>query len=154
MDTEYIIRPATSLADLNAAYELIHALAVYENSLNSFKITKVDFIKKASGDAPCIHVFIAEADDSIVGVTTYVTRFHIWNGTDLIELDDLYVVEKARGLGVGTKLLKKVGEKAKALNIPVKWQVDIKNTDAINLYKKLGANYNETGICFWLPANI
>jgi ribosomal protein S18 acetylase RimI-like enzyme len=154
MHNECIIRSATSAADLETAYDLIYALAVHENSLDSFKITKADFIKRAFNEDNCIHVLIAEADGNIVGVTTYVKRFHIWNGSDLIELDDLYVAEHTRGLGIGSKLLRTVGKKAKVLNIPVKWQVDTSNTGAIKLYKKLGANYNETGICFWLPDNI
>jgi ribosomal protein S18 acetylase RimI-like enzyme len=151
MMNHYVIKQAISKAELTAAFGLIHALAVHENSEASFKITRGAFIRKASGQSPVVNVLIALVDDTVVGVTTYVTRFHIWNNSQTLELDDLYVNPDIRGKGIGKSLLQTVGNEAKKLGAAVKWQVKKDNLNAIKLYKQIGAKYTESGICFWQP---
>ncbi len=151
MMTDCVIKPAVSKAELAAAFDLIYALAVHENSEASFKITRDDFIRRASGKSPIITVFIALLNNTVVGVTTYVTRFHIWNNSQILELDDLYVNPDIRGKGIGKSLLQTVGNEARKLGAAVKWQVKQDNINAIKLYKHIGANYTESGICFWQP---
>jgi len=141
-------------ADADAAYGLVHALAAHEASLTYLKITQEDFSAAAFGDNPSFRILIAELDGKAVGIATYIERFHIWSGKTIIELDDLFVKKEARGHGIGTKLLKAVGALAKEIQAPVKWQVNTDNTGAIKLYKSLGADYSERGICFWRPENI
>ena len=147
------VRTATR-EDAAVAYELVHALANHENSLPYLKITEAAFTEAAFGDNPAFYVLLAEVDGKPVGVATYLTRFHIWSGATIIELDDLFVRADARGLGVGTKLLKAIGKLGKEMNAPVKWQVNADNEGAIRLYKSLGADFSERGICFWRPENI
>ena len=88
MSADFLIKPATSEAELASAFDLIYALALHEDSVEDFKITKGSFISNASGFNPSINVLLAILNDEHVGVATYVKRFHIWNGTELIELDD------------------------------------------------------------------
>lgn len=55
-------------------------------------------------------------------------------------MDDLYVKRDFRGNGLGTKLIKKVIEKAKSDKCnKLRWQVSEWNQPAINFYKNLGA---------------
>ncbi|WP_417450772.1 GNAT family N-acetyltransferase [Kordiimonas sp.] len=147
------IRQATR-ADATAAYSLVCALADHENAADYLKISEAGFTAAAFGETPAFHVLIAEHEGQPVGIATYITRFHIWTGSTIIELDDLYVSPAARGLGIGTSLLKAVGKIGKKMKAPVKWQVNTDNTGAINLYKRMGADYAERGICFWRPENI
>lgn len=148
------INQATTPEDLGGAFGLVHALAEHEGSLEYLKITKEAFIEKATGDSPEIFAFIAKLDGDIVGIATGFRRLHIWNGTHLVELDDLYVVEAARGRGIGTKLLYAVGSLGKAENVPVRWMVDEDNEGAIRLYERIGAKVWIKGVCWWTPENI
>jgi ribosomal protein S18 acetylase RimI-like enzyme len=149
------IRAPQSEQEIKAAYALVKALAVHENSLPYLKISEAAFIAAATGDSPDVHILVAaDASLGVIGVATYVTRFHIWNGTRIFELDDLYVSPKARGKGIGTKLLTALAAIAKQQNTAIKWQVNLNNEGAINLYKRLGANFSQTGVCFWRPENM
>jgi len=148
------IRNAVSDVDLTAAYALIAALADHENARRYLRISETAFVEGAASRPPRFHVMVAEAQGDIVGAMTYTSRFHIWSGTDVLILDDLYVAPAARGQGVGSQFLNAIGQIAKKRNLPVKWQVNTDNEDAIRLYKRIGANYSERGVCFWLPENI
>ena len=56
-------------------------------------------------------------------------------------MDDLYVGQKHRGSGIGSKLIKKVIEKAKAVNCrKIRWQVTEWNQSVIDFYESLVAN--------------
>ncbi|WP_286831664.1 MULTISPECIES: GNAT family N-acetyltransferase [Kordiimonas] len=140
--------------DAAKAHALIHALAVHENAEPDLKIT-VDAFEAAAFSAPLRMGFmVAELDGEIVGVVTYVQRFHIWNNSDIFQLDDLYVSPTARGHGVGSLLLDALGAKAKAIGAGVKWEVNADNEGAIRLYKRIGARVTEKGVCWWPPENI
>ena len=152
MDTE--IRTASSEADYRATFSLVQALAIHEKTEQYFKITEADFAAQADADEPLFRALIACQADKIVGVATYLRRFHIWNNSDIFTLDDLFVLPDARGQGIGTRLLEALGTKAKADGIPVKWQVMAENHDAIALYKRMGADVYTSGICWWRPENI
>jgi len=148
------IEPATEEKDIRAAYKLVQALAIHENTADYFKIREMEFVAAASGDQPQFHILLARLDDDIVAVATYFRRFHIWNGGNIFVLDDLFVHPTARGQGIGTLLLNTLGAKAKAEDVPVKWQVSTENKNALALYERLGASHYTSGICWWKPENI
>jgi len=151
---DVVIRLASNESELSAAYKLVCELADHEGSREQLRISEAMFLNAASGAKPKIHILVALIGDEIVGTVTYFQRFHIWNGSDIFELDDLFVSPKARGQGIGTKLLKALGQEAKTMGMPIKWQVDAENHRAIALYKKLGAQFSASGLCFWLPENM
>jgi GNAT superfamily N-acetyltransferase len=146
-----VIRPGRSAADARAAFALIEALAVHEACRDDLKITADAFIAAATGDAPKLRFLVAELDGAIVGVATYIRRFHIWNNSDFLHLDDLYVSAAARGHGIGTRLLTALGQTAKAEGLPVKWEVNAGNAGGLRLYRRIGARVTEKGICWWPP---
>ncbi|NVJ98606.1 MAG: GNAT family N-acetyltransferase [Alphaproteobacteria bacterium] len=148
-----IIREGTR-EDAAAAYGLIEALASHENSAADLKIDAVGFEKAAFSSPAKIGFMVAELEGAIVGVTTWVPRFHIWNNSNIFQLDDLYVSPTARGHGVGSKLLMELGAKAKAEDAGVKWEVMAENEGAIRLYKRIGARVSEKGVCWWPPEAI
>ena len=141
-------------ADVATAYGLVRALAEHEGSLAYLKISEEGFAKAAFSNTPSFRILIAELDGTPVGIATYIERFHIWSGQTILELDDLFVKKEARGHGIGTRLLRAVGACGKDMQAPVKWQVNTDNIGAIKLYKSLGVDYSERGICFWRPENI
>ncbi len=140
--------------DTRAAYELIHALAVHENCVDDLKIDAQGFSVAATANPARLHFLVAELEGEIVGVATYVERYHIWNDSTFLNLDDLYVAPSARGHGIGTKLLTILGATAKAKGGPVKWEVMTDNEGAIRLYERMGARVSVKGVCWWTPDNI
>lgn len=140
--------------DAAQAYALVHALAAHEGAEHDLKITAEAFEAAAFSNPPQMGFMVAELDGEIVGTVTYVQRFHIWNNCDIFQLDDLYVLPKARGSGLGRKLLLALGAKAKAIGAGVKWEVNAENEGAIRLYRRIGARVTDKGVCWWTPENI
>lgn len=151
---DIVIRPASSEADYKAAFGLVQALAIHEKTEQYFKITEADFAAQATADKPLFQALIACDADKIVGAATYFRRFHIWYNSDILILDDLFVIPEARGSGIGTQLLEVLGSAAKQDGIAVKWQVQTENKKATALYKRMGADVYTSGICWWWPENI
>lgn len=96
------IREATK-EDINAVFELIKGLAVFEKSLEKLHNSP----EQMARDWELFHALVAEDNKKIIGMTVFNYSYHTWSGKSLY-LDDLYVLEEYRGQGVGTSLLKKI----------------------------------------------
>ncbi|NVJ69038.1 MAG: GNAT family N-acetyltransferase [Alphaproteobacteria bacterium] len=140
--------------DAKQAHALMQALSVYEEAEADFRIDAAAFEEAAFSTPPKLGFMVAELDGGIVGVATYMRRFHIWSNSTIFLLDDLFVSPSSRGLGIGGKLLQALGTKAKAENAAIKWEVIAGNEDAIRFYKRIGARVTAKGICWWMPENM
>jgi ribosomal protein S18 acetylase RimI-like enzyme len=59
-------------------------------------------------------------------------------------LDDIYVTEKYRHLGLGLKIMEEVIKMAREAGCKkIRWQVSEWNANAINFYRKLGAEIDD-----------
>ena len=99
---------------------------------------RLSILKSALKD-PDYELWIAEANGEIVGFIDLWTIHDFCHGGKLSYIQNLYVAQKYRRLGVGSKLLQKVVERAEeggALEIHVVTKFD--NEPAIRLYKKHG----------------
>jgi len=126
--------------DFFAILSLEKELAAFEKS--TFKVTNsVEMMKK---EKDFFHCFVAEdKDEGIVGTAVYCFVYYVGVGKSLY-LDNLYVKESFRGKKIGSELLKKVFKIAKKENCKkVRWQVLNWNKQAINIYKKYGANIDD-----------
>lgn len=80
-----------------------------------------------------------DEDGNIVGYATCFFAYYTWVGKSLY-MDDLYVREQYRGMGVGSALIKKVIDYAREHDCnKIRWQVSDWNAPAIDFYKHLGA---------------
>lgn len=92
------------------------------------------------------NAFVAKKDGTIVGFASYFPAWYSWSGRALY-LDDLYVQQQHRHMGIGRNLLHAVFDKARSENcVKVRWQVSNWNTNAIGFYKKMGADIDEVEI--------
>lgn len=125
--------------DMNAVWELIQELAVFENEPDAVVIDVDYLIKKGFKTNPSFKVFVAEVSNEIVGMVLFYSRFSTWKG-ETLHLEDLIVKKDKRNLGIGkalyTQFLKYANEKQVKR---VEWVVLDWNTTAINFYKKSGA---------------
>jgi GNAT superfamily N-acetyltransferase len=145
------IRVATE-EDFPVILSLIKELAAYERAAE--KVTNsVELMKKEKDLFRC---FVAETEEKeVAGIALYFFAYYTWVGKSLY-LEDIYVKEPFRKQRVGTELLAKIFEVARAEDCKrVRWQVLNWNNSAIQMYKKNGAeldyewincNYDTEGI--------
>jgi len=127
--------------DFHNLLELISELATFQNMPE--KVTNNLFQMKMEREF--IDGFVAISDDDkLIGYATCFYAYYTWVGKSLY-LDDLYVKKEFRGNGIGGKLIKAVIEKAKTEECKrVRWQVSKWNKNAIEFYKGLGAEIEES----------
>ncbi|RPD96032.1 GNAT family N-acetyltransferase [Aureibaculum marinum] len=143
----YIIREALP-EDMEAVLKLITELAVFEKEPNAVKINVNDLINHGFKEHPSFYIYLAEIDNSVVGMALFYNRFSTWDGVSL-HLEDLIVTEKYRQKGIGKALYDKVLNYALENNINrVEWVVLNWNTPAVNFYKSTGATvFEEWNVC-------
>jgi GNAT superfamily N-acetyltransferase len=137
---DFIIRKGTE-KDMQAALDLIIELAVFEKEPDAVEITVDDLIKDGFSDAPKFKIFVAEVENTIIGIALFYERYSTWKGKT-IHLEDLMVTESKRKLGAGKALYTAVLKYAYDNNFNrVAWEVIDWNTNAIDFYKSTGATY-------------
>lgn len=86
-------------------------------------------------------IFIAIDDGKILGFVSVTKDISTWAAKPFLHMDCLYVVEAARGTGIGKSLFEAVKALAIELGVSeVQWQTPDWNTSAIQFYNGLGAN--------------
>lgn len=129
-------------ADFEEVFALIKEFASFIKTPEKIKTSPAQM----RGDKDYFNCFIALEDGTIKGFATWFMAYYSWTGKALY-LDDLYVPELYRGNGIGTLLLDKVIETAKAEKCKkVRWQVSHWNSKAIEFYKKRGAVMDDVEI--------
>jgi len=148
---EINVRQATE-EDFPAILSLIRELAAYERARG--KVT--NSVEQMKEEKDLFRCFVAETGEGeIIGMALYFIAYFTWVGKSLY-LEDIYVKESFRKHRVGSALLRKVFEVARAESCKrVRWQVLEWNEPAIAFYRKCGAeldgewincNFDERGI--------
>ena len=134
------IRKATE-NDFPAIFGLITELAEYEESLDKVS-NSLELMYEQKDYFNC---YVAETEEKeIIGMALYYFSYYTWVGKTLY-LDDLYVKEAWRGNGLGTRLMDKMFEVAKAAKCNrFRLQVLNWNESAIKLYEKSGFTVDKT----------
>jgi diamine N-acetyltransferase len=127
-------------ADYPAIIDLINEFALFQKTPE--RVTNT--VEQMRADNNLFQCFVAVDDrNRIVGYAAWFFAYFSWTGKALY-LDDLYVVESARGLAIGTRLLQTVIDHATATNcVKVRWQVSNWNKTAIAFYRKMGAQIDD-----------
>lgn len=138
-----IVRKGTP-EDMQAVLDLIQELAEFEKEPEAVVITVDDLIRDGFGSQPLFHVFVAEVDQTIVGIALYYYRYSTWKGKT-IHLEDLVVKQSVRGTGIGYALYSEIIKKGKIDKVTrIEWAVLDWNTPAIEFYENSGAKvYDE-----------
>ena len=92
--------------DAGHIIKLIKGLAAYENEpQSSIKITEADILRDGFSEPKRFECLVAELNEEVVGFALFFSNYSTWEGRPGIYLEDLYVDEKARGLGLGKDLM-------------------------------------------------
>ena len=133
-----IIRKATK-KDMPFVLELIQELAIFEKEPTAVVVTVDDLIRDGFSENPLFQCFVAEEENTIIGMALYYYRYSTWKGKT-IHLEDLIVKAENRGTGAGFALYKEIIKQGKKENVRrIEWNVLDWNTPAIDFYEKSGA---------------
>jgi GNAT superfamily N-acetyltransferase len=130
-----IIRKGLS-TDIENTLHLVKELAAYENAPKEVEVTVEEMTNWGFGTDQIFDFYVAENNNTIVGIAIYYYKYSTWKGKCLF-LEDIIVTESQRGKGIGKLLFNKVIEVAKETTVRrMEWQVLDWNKPAIDFYKK------------------
>lgn len=98
------VRPATT-ADVDILLAFIKGLAKFEREPQAVKATTADLLRDGFGAQPKFEALIAELEAVPVGFALFFPTYSTWEGRPGLYLEDIFVVEPARGKGVGRALM-------------------------------------------------
>ena len=147
--SEHVIRRA-KIEDCKAIYQMIYDMAVYEKMEDQVKVTAEQLQEDGFGAQPKFYSFVVECAQThkLVGYTIYYFIYSTWKA-QIGYLEDVYVEESWRKLGIGTELIKAVMKDVLSRGCTqcrlacLQW-----NKSPLKLYKSLGAK-NLTEIEDW-----
>jgi GNAT superfamily N-acetyltransferase len=126
-------------ADVPQVFELLKELAKAEKSTEYLANTA----EQMAADFDCYEMLVAETDQKeIVGIAIYLFSYSSYFGKTLF-LDALSVKSGFRKKGIGSELLRTVIQIGIENNCAkIRWQTLGWNKPAIELYKKVGVDFN------------
>ena len=98
----YIIRLG-EVEDMQAVFDLITELAIFEKEPDAVAITVADLVQDGFSENPKFKVFVAEQEHKIIGIALFYERFSTWKGRT-IHLEDLIVTQHKQKIGAGKAL--------------------------------------------------
>lgn len=89
-------------------------------------------------DLPFIEGYVFEEEGKLFGYSMVAKSYTTEYGGLLIFIEDLYIKENYRGLGIGSSFFHFIEEKYKGQAVRYKLEVEEENQSAIAVYKKRG----------------
>lgn len=133
------LRPATA-ADAAQLFDLIWALADYEQLSHQVTGTVEQLGEHLSGPHPIVEAVLAEIDDRAVGFGLFFSNYSTFLTKPGLYLEDLFVLPEYRRLGIGRAILTYLAQLAVQRGCGrLEWTVLDWNEPAIAFYQKMGA---------------
>ena len=127
--------------DMQSVFNLITELAVFEKEPEAVEITVDDLLRDCFSKNPKFKVYVAEQENTIIGIALFYERYSTWKGR-AIHLEDLIVTKSKQKIGAGKALYTAVLKYALDNDYNrVAWEVIDWNTNAVEFYKSTGATY-------------
>jgi GNAT superfamily N-acetyltransferase len=135
---EIAIRFATA-DDAGLLLHFVRELAVYEKAADAVVATEDDLRRHGFGPERRFEALIASVDDRPVGIALFFATYSTWRGKPGLYLEDIFVSEWARRLGIGRRLMARLA----AIAVERSWErLDFAVLDwnpARGFYERLGA---------------
>ena len=140
------LRAATA-DDVGTLLGLIRGLAAYEKKPDAVAATESDLLRHGFGAVPRFESVLAFVDGKPAGFALFFPNFSTWTGKPGLYLEDIFVEEWARKLGVGRRLMARLA----AIVVERGWgrfDFSVLNWNpARQFYHRLGMEHLEE----WLP---
>jgi ribosomal protein S18 acetylase RimI-like enzyme len=138
---ERIIARPFARADAAEMIGLMRELAVFEDYIDEFAVTEADLIENGLGASPRFGALVAyrEGEEGLLGIAVHYVIPWTYDLKPTLVLKELYVAERARGLGVGRALMQSLCREAMSIGAPrIAWSVLPDNERAQRFYASLG----------------
>ncbi|AVP96066.1 GNAT family N-acetyltransferase [Ahniella affigens] len=132
----------SALRDLPPLMAMISDHAAFEQSRIDVLDLQDRLALQLSCTKPRVLIWLAvDAQDQALGYMSATVDFSTWAGRDFLHMDCLFVVEDARGHGIGILLLQAAHAHAAEMGMmELQWQTPDWNHRARNFYLRAGAN--------------
>jgi GNAT superfamily N-acetyltransferase len=132
-------------ADLAIVLGLIHELAQHEGRPNAVSINEEQLSGLLFSNAPTAYGIVGLFDGQIIGYALMARKFSSFKGHKIAYIEDILVSEKARGNGLGIKMMQAAILKAQELGChSIEWSALDDNDVALGFYDYISAE-QETG---------
>ena len=112
-------------------------LTFYETKLEDIIYEKT-FARLISPQNRSQNAMVASTGDELLGLVHFIFHPHNWKIEEVCYLQDLYVCQTVRGMGIGKSLIEAVYDEADRRNSPtVYWLTQDFNEQARHLYDKV-----------------
>ena len=116
-----------------------HYLKFYETKVTD-EIFKKTFERLTNSERKNQNALVAQKDNKLIGLAHFIYHPHNWKMEDVCYLQDLFVKERFRGLGVAYSLINTIYSEADKHKTPtVYWLTQDFNISARKLYDRVGA---------------
>jgi GNAT superfamily N-acetyltransferase len=140
------IRFATA-DDVGLLLQFIRELAAYERMPDAVVASEDDLLRHGFGPERRFEAIIAFAGDEPAGFALFFPDFSTWRGRPGLYLEDIFVKEWARRLGVGRRLMARLAAIAIERDWPALRFMVLDWNPARGFYRRLGAEQRIE----WLP---
>ena len=133
--------------DAGAILRLIRELAEFEGLVHEVRAREADILRDGFGDAPRFECLLAEVDDEALGFALFFHSYSTFEGRAGIFLEDIYINERVRALGVGRALMARLARLAIERGC-ARFELSVLHWNpAREFYRRLGFEHNAD----WLP---
>ncbi len=138
MKSPVTIRLAVA-ADVGEIHAMLESLARVVGHPDSMIAREADLTRFGFGDAPAFEALIAQEGEAPIGMCLWFPIFSTWRGRPGVYVQDLFIDEAARGLGLGRKLLAAAAARGRLRGANhLRLAVDHANGDAKAAYRRIG----------------
>jgi GNAT superfamily N-acetyltransferase len=133
--------------DVGTLLRLIRELAEFEKLADEVRASEADLLCEGFGPTPRYEALLAEGDGVAIGFALFFHTFSTFEGRSGLHLEDIFVVEAARGRGVGRKLMARLAAIAAERNCARLDLSVLHWNPARRFYDRLGMKH----MADWLP---
>lgn len=129
--------------DVQYIYQALVGIAEAVGERHKMTSTADDMLIHGFGAQPAFSVLIAEVDGAPAGLCLHFPSFSTWKGKPGGYVQDLFVNERFRKLGIGAMLLRRAAADIRARGgCYMRLSVDTRNVAAQKFYERLGLTHS------------
>ena len=147
MSPDTVTIRAAAPSDAADIAAMIRELAEHEGVTEALAFSVEQLQRALEGGR--LRAVIAEDSDGAAGFVSYTIDFAIWGGGDILRVDDVFVRSRARGRGVGRRLMTEIAQLALEGGMIARWEIEPANLPAQKFYRGLGVAIRDKIIARW-----
>ena len=138
---------AAARDDAATIVRLVRELAEFEGLGHEVRAREADILRDGFGAQPRFECLLAEVDGEAVGFALYFHNYSTFEGRAGLYLEDIYVSERVRSLGLGRALMARLARLAIERGC-ARFELSVLHWNpAREFYRRLGFEHNAD----WLP---